>query len=59
MDPRPRCKTMKFLEDSKGENLNDFGYDCDCLDTVKDFLHDSVKKSLTSWTLSRLKTYVS
>ena len=32
MDSRPRCKTMKFLKDSKGENLDDLGYDCDFLD---------------------------
>ena len=34
MDRRPRCKTMKFLKDSKGENLDDLGYGDDFLDTT-------------------------
>ena len=35
---------MKFLKDSKGENLDDLGYDCDFLDTVLK-RHDSERNN--------------
>ena len=34
MDPRPRCKTVKLLDDSKGKSLDDLGYACDFLHTL-------------------------
>ena len=34
IDLNIRCKTVKFSEDSIGENLDDFGFGSDVLDTT-------------------------
>lgn len=52
MDYRPKCKTIKLLEDNIGENLDDLEYGDNFLDTTP----KSGKKELMSWTSLQLRT---
>ena len=53
MDHRPKCKTIKLLEDNIGEILDDLEYDDNFLDIT---LKVQSMKEIISWTLLKLKT---
>lgn len=55
MDHRSECKTVKLLEENRGEHLRDLELNKEFLDMTPK--HDPSKKNMINGTSSKLKMY--